>query len=212
VLVVDDHALFADALQTRLSREDDLGPVAVAYSARDATRRVAMTRPAVVILDVILNDRNGLDLAQEIRDVSPESRIIILTAADSIDDVVTAMSRGARAWLSKTVDSNHLVRVIRGVNRGEAWLAPELLGPVLTELTARAGAEPDPLAVLTAREREVLQCMVDGLSRAEIARRLGVSEHTLRTHTRNLIGKLGVHSALESVALALRSGLRASGQ
>lgn len=211
VLVVDDHALFADALQARLRRERDLGPVAVAYNARDASRQVATTRPAVVILDVVLNDRSGLDLAEEIRKVSPTSKVVILTALSSIDGVVTAVSRGARAWLPKTVDSAFLVRVVRGVNRGEAWLAPDLLGLVLTDLTSRAGAQPNPLAALTVREGEVLQCMVDGLTRTEIAARLRVSENTIRTHARNLIAKLGVHSTLESVALALRCGLRASG-
>jgi DNA-binding NarL/FixJ family response regulator len=212
VLVVDDHAVFADALQARLRRERDLGLVTVAYNARDALQQASATRPAVVILDIVLSDRSGLDLVDEIRKGSPESNIVVLTAVESSEDVVTAVSRGARAWLPKTVDSDYLVRVVRGVSRGEAWLTPDLLGRVLTDLTARPRAQPNPLDVLTVREREVLQCLVDGLSRAEIAGRLRVSENTVRTHTRNLIAKLGMHSTLESVALALRSGLRASGQ
>jgi two-component system NarL family response regulator len=105
-----------------------------------------------------------------------------------------------------------MVRVVRGVSRGEAWLTPDLLGLVLTDLTARTRAQASPLEVLTPREHEVLQCLVDGLSRAEVAARLRLSENTVRTHTQNLIAKLGVHSTLESVALALRSGMRASGQ
>jgi DNA-binding NarL/FixJ family response regulator len=212
VLVVDDHALFADALQARLRRERDLGRITVAYNARDALQQASATRPVVVILDLVLNDRSGLDVVKEIRRVSPESNIVILTAVESVEDAVTAVSRGARAWLSKTVDSDYLVRVVRGVSRGEAWLTPDLLGRVLTDLTACTGAQPNPLEVLTPREHEVLQCLVDGLSRAQIAARLRVSENTVRTHTRNLIAKLGVHSTLESVALALRNGLRASGQ
>jgi DNA-binding NarL/FixJ family response regulator len=212
VLVVDDHALFADALQARLRREPDLGPITAAYNARDALQQVSATRPAVVILDLVLSDRSGLDLVEEIRRVSPESNIVFLTAVESTEDVVTAVSRGARAWLPKTIDSDYLVRVIRGVSRGEAWFAPDLLGRVLNGLTARTRPPPNPLEVLTLREHEVLQCLVDGLSRAQIAARLRVSENTVRTHTRNLIAKLGVHSTLESVALALRSGLSASGQ
>ena len=96
------------------------------------------------------------------------------------------------------------------MHRGEAWLSPELLGRVLTDLTSRATGQHNPLTVLTARESEVLQCMVDGLGRPEIAVRLGLSANTVRTHTQNLIAKLGAHSTLESVALALRHGLRAS--
>jgi DNA-binding NarL/FixJ family response regulator len=128
-----------------------------------------------------------------------------------VDDVVTALTRGARAWLPKTIDSDRLIRVVRGVHRGEAWLAPELLGRVLTDLTLRVTGQSNPLAVLTSRESEVLQCMVNGLSRAQIAVRLGLSANTVRTHTQNLIAKLGVHSTLEAVAMALRHGLRASG-
>ena len=210
VLVGDDHAVFADALQARLARECDFGPVTVAYSARDTVREAAAGRPAVVILDVVLGDGSGLDLIKEIHRVSPESRVMMLTAMAAVEDVVTALTRGARAWLPKTIDSDRLVRVVRGVHRGEAWLAPELLGRVLTDLTSRATGQPNPLAVLTTRESEVLQCMVDGLSRPEIAIRLGLSANTVRTHTQNLIAKLGVHSTLESVALALRHGLRAS--
>src|SRR5438132_14009751 len=100
VLVVDDHALFADALQARLRRERDLGRITVAYNPQDALQQASATRPAVVILDLVLNDRSGLDLVKEIRRVSPESNIVILTAVESVEDAVTAVSRGARAWLS----------------------------------------------------------------------------------------------------------------
>ena len=88
---------------------------------------------------------------------------------------------------------------------------PDLFGRVLTDLVAEPAAPPpDPLASLTMREHEVLQCLVDGLGRAEIAARLHVSANTVRTHTQNLLAKLGVHSTLESVAVALRYGLRSS--
>ena len=210
VLVGDDHAVFADALQARLTRECELGPVTVDYSGRDTVRQAAAGQPAVVILDVALGDRSGLDLIEEVRHVSPNSRVVMLTAGSAVDDVVTALTRGARAWLPKTIDSDRLVRVVRGVHRGEAWLSPGLLGLVLNDLTARANGQPNPLTVLTDRESQVLQCMVDGLSRPQIAIRLGLSANTVRTHTQNLIAKLGVHSTLEAVALALRHGLRAS--
>jgi DNA-binding NarL/FixJ family response regulator len=211
VLVVDDHALFADALQARLSREPDLGPVGVAYGADHVRAELIDFRPDVVVLDLMLGDSDGLRLAEHIRMVSPDSKLIILTAVQAIDSVVTALARGVRAWLPKTVDTDYLVGVVRGVCRGEVWLAPDLLGRVVADLVERtADPAPDRLGGLTSREREVLQCMVDGLTRAEIADRMSVSVNTVRTHTQNLIAKLGTHSTLESVSLALRHGLRAS--
>jgi DNA-binding NarL/FixJ family response regulator len=211
VLVVDDHALFAEALRSRLLCEPDLAPIDVALTAHDARTRLATAPADVVVLDLVLDDGSGLDLIAHIRRAAPQANIIMLSGVESVDSVLTALRAGARAWLSKTVDTDHLVHVIRGVSRGQAWLSPELLGLVLEDLLSPAGpAVPEPLSGLTEREREVLQCMVDGLTRIEIAHRLNVSVNTVRTHTQNLLAKLGAHSTLESVALALRHGLRAS--
>lgn len=206
VLAVDDHPVFADALQARLSSEPDLGPVSVAYSAAEAAARLERAPVDVAILDFRLGDATGANLAQRLRRTVPRTRIVMLTAVESVDSVIDALVSGARAWLPKTVDTDHLVRVIRGVHAGEFWLAPALLGKVIPILLSHAlDPAPDPLAVLTAREREVLGCMVEGLNRSEIASRLNMSGNTVRTHTQNLIGKLGAHSSLEAVTIALRS-------
>lgn len=205
VLVVDDHQVFADALQARLSAESDLRPVSVAYSVAEASAQLGRTPVDVAVLDHMLGDGTGIALAERLRESSPGTRVVILTAVQSVEAVVDALTAGVRAWLPKTVDTAHLVRVIRGVHADEMWLEPALLGEVVPMLLARAMAPPpDLLAVLTAREREVLDCMIEGLSRVEIATQLGVSGNTVRTHTQNLIGKLGVHSSLEAVTLALR--------
>ena len=206
VLVVDDHQVFADALRALLAREPDLGPVQVAYGAADARAKVARGRPAVVVLDLLLGDgENGLDVAESILQTSPPSKIIVLTAVESVSDVVTGLRLGVRAWLPKTIDVDQLVRVIRGVHEGEAWLAPNLLGRVLTKLVV--DVSPGPADGLTTRERQVLQCMVDGLNRMEIAQRLHLSVNTVRTHTRHIYAKLGVTTRREAVREAARLGL-----
>jgi DNA-binding NarL/FixJ family response regulator len=206
VLAVDDHQVFADALQARLSAERDLDPVSVAYSVAEASSRLSRTPVDVAVLDYTLGDGTGTALAEHLRQLSPKTRVVILTAGQSIEAVVDGLTAGVRAWLPKTVDLAHLVTVIRGVHAGEMWIEPALLGKVMPVLLARSlSPATDMLAVLTAREREVLDCMICGLSRAEIAVRLRVSGNTVRTHTQNLIGKMGVHSSLEAVTLALRS-------
>src|SRR4051812_25429077 len=140
----------AGALQARLRREPDLGPVSVACSAGEARALLMTSPPAVAVLDVALGDGSGIELAAHIREVSPETRVLMLSAVESVESIIAALGNGARGWLPKTVDSDHLVRVIRGVLRGEAWLAPDLLGRVLTDLFAPvAVAPPDPLAALT---------------------------------------------------------------
>jgi DNA-binding NarL/FixJ family response regulator len=205
VLAVDDHQVFADALQARLSAERDLTPVSVAYSVAEASSRLSRTPVDVAVVDYMLGDGTGAALAEQLRQLSPSTRVVILSATQSLEAVVDGLVAGVRAWLPKTIDLAHLVEVIRGVHVGEMWLEPALLGQVMPALLARAVAPaPDQLAVLTAREREVLDCMIAGLSRAEIAGQLMVSGNTVRTHTQNLIGKLGVHSSLEAVTLALR--------
>jgi DNA-binding NarL/FixJ family response regulator len=208
VLVVDDHAVFAEAVQSLLTREPDLRPVWVAHTLAEARTLLRQHQPTVAVLDLMLGDGSGLDLAEYAREHSPASRVLMLTAVTSTERVVAALRLGVRGWLPKTVDSDRLVQVIRGLARGEAQLAPELLGAVLPELIRQPEAPADdPLASLTAREREILQCLVDGLTRAQIASRLYLSTNTVRTHLQNLLTKLGVHSALESVAVGLRYGM-----
>jgi two-component system NarL family response regulator len=215
LLVVDDHALFAEALQARLSREPGLRPIRVAFTAQGARACLAAHRSQVALLDVARGDDNGIELAAYFAESAPGTRVVMLTAAEtagSVEDVVAVLRCGAVGWLPKTVEVDHLVRAIRGVAAGEAWLSPELLGLALPGLIAGgATAQPNPLDRLTMREREVLQYLVDGLTRAEIALRLHLSTNTVRTHTQNLLAKLEVHSTLELVAVAMRQGLRASG-
>ncbi|MCW2890218.1 MAG: hypothetical protein QOE54_4384 [Streptosporangiaceae bacterium] len=214
VLIVDDHALFAEALAARLSREPDLVILPVAGDVRRALALIRTERPTVVVLDLRLGTENGLDVLDHVRDGYPDVRVVILTATSGVDAIVQAIRHGAVGWLSKTEGADLVARVVRSAARRGGWIPPDLLGEVLRRL---APENPEPLtgsqrlADLTPREREVLQCMVDGLSRAEIAGWLGLSANTVRTHTQNLLAKLDMHSALEAITLAMRSGMRPSG-
>lgn len=214
VLIVDDHALFAEALAARLGREPDLVILPVAADARRALALTATERPDVAVLDMALGAESGLDVLDRLQERHPDVRVVMLTALSDVGAMVEAIRRGAVGWLPKTESAEHVARVVRSAARRGGWIPPELLGEVLRRLRAD---EPEPngdarlLATLTPREREVLQCMVDGLGRAEIAERLGLSANTVRTHTQNLLAKLETHSALEAITLAMRAGMRPAG-
>jgi two-component system NarL family response regulator len=214
VLIVDDHALFAQALAARLGREPDLVVLPLAGDIRHALALADTERPTVVLLDMTLGRESGLDVLDRLRDRHPGVRVVMLSAVSGVGPIVQAIRHGAVGWVPKTEGAELVTRVIRSSARRGGWVPPDLLGEVLRRLVSEP-AEPvrgnQLLAELTPREREVLQCMVDGLSRAEIAARLGLSANTVRTHTQNLLAKLDMHSALEAITLAMRIGMRPSG-
>jgi two-component system NarL family response regulator len=210
VLIVDDHALFAEALAARLGAEPDVEVLPVAHDIRRAAALIATEAPQVVVLDLVLGEESGLDALDLIRRRYPDVRVVMLSGMTDIDSMVASLRRGAVAWLPKTESADLVAQVIRSAAERGGWIPPAVLGEVLRRLPA--GGDPDggDLADLTPREREVLQCMVEGLNRPEIADRLGLSANTVRTHTQNLLAKLGVHSALEAITMAMRSGMRPS--
>jgi DNA-binding NarL/FixJ family response regulator len=210
VLIVDDHALFAEALAARLSAEPDLEVLPIAQDIRRAAALIATEAPHVVVLDLVLGEESGLDALDLVRRRHPDVRVVILSGITDIDPMVAALRRGAVGWLPKTESADVVAQVIRSAAGRGGWIPPTVLGEVLRRLLA--GGDPDggDLADLTPREREVLQCMVDGLNRPEIADRLGLSANTVRTHTQNLLAKIAAHSALEAITMAMRTGMRPS--
>jgi DNA-binding NarL/FixJ family response regulator len=205
-LVVDDHVVFADAVQSRLEMESDLHPVVVAYGLDQATSKLETFRPDVALVDLRLADGTGIEFAERARVISPGTCVAILSAVDSSDAVVSAALHGVRVWLPKTVDVRRLVRVIRLAHRGGAWFPQSVLGPVLDALVERAqGGVSGPLDRVSGRELEVLSRLAEGKSRAVIAAELHLSPNTVRSHVQHIIGKLEVHSTLEAVAMYHRA-------
>jgi DNA-binding NarL/FixJ family response regulator len=206
LLVVDDHPVFVDALCLRLRAEPDLAPVRVAHDATEAVRQVRRGAVDVAIVDYRLGEGTGIDLVAEIGRVSPSTRAVMLSGVDSAGAVVAALRAGAMGWVSKSLDVRTLVQVVHRIHRGAMWLEPAMLSDVLQRLVALThGPEPDVLAVLTAREREVLECLAQAMSRRQIAEELGMSENTVRTHVQHLLAKLGAHTSVEAVSILLRA-------
>ncbi|MFG2877513.1 LuxR C-terminal-related transcriptional regulator [Streptomyces sp. NPDC048337] len=234
VLVVDDHRIFAESLAAALAAEPDVdvsaagsGPAAL----RCLERAVAEGRRFdVVLVDADLGGpagavpaqresgsgppaptSDGIALVAGVRLAHPGVRAVVLAERDDPRRAALALQAGASGWVAKDCSLSRLLAVIRGVLREETHLPPALLTGVLRELTAARKHRTDSerlVESLTPREHEVLRCMVAGLGRKDVAARLFLSPHTVRTHMQNVLGKLGVHSTLAAVALARRAGVR----
>lgn len=200
VVVVDGERMFADALAARLAAEDDVEAVSV-ISARAICYGGASARHAdVLLLDADLSDGAATRVCQSVTAAGGSPRVIMLSSLPGPERIVAAVRAGAAAWVRKDESITHLLRVVRGVVCGETWLPPSETGNVLQLLLKRRDGDK-LLAVLTPRERQVLALLAQGASRAEMAQRLHLSANTIRTHLQNLMAKLGVHSAIEAVAL-----------
>ena len=210
VLIVDDHLAFAQALALGLAREPDMEILAAVHEPADAERIAAESAPDVALLDLQLRDGDGISLCRRLLAGHPDIKVVIMTAKESPEAVVEAVRAGACGWISKTSSLPDLVDMVRGARNGETRIPPRLLTEVLQRLTREQAARSvrDALLVtLTPREREVLTLMVHGVDRQAMAARLHLSNNTIRTHVQNLMVKLGAHSALEAMAIAVRHRL-----
>jgi DNA-binding NarL/FixJ family response regulator len=211
VVVIDGQRTFADALAARLAAETGLTVVAATESVV-SLRSLLVGRPAdIALLDAELPE--SVQLATELADVriaAPQRmKVIMLGAIPEAACIVEALRAGVTGWVRKEESIEHLLETIRGVKRGETRLPPAAVGPVLRlvldEQDERNAPHKHPLATLTPREREVLSYLVQGIGRREVAERMHLSANTVRSHLQNLMGKLGVHTTLEAVALARRT-------
>jgi DNA-binding NarL/FixJ family response regulator len=204
VLLVDDHRTFTDLVGLALSQEPDLECVGAAQNGAEARRLVAETQPDTVLMDVNLGPDNGLDVAAELLENDPDLQVVVLTAHGNAAMMRRAAAIGASALLPKDGSLPELLAGLRGARRGGLVVHPELL----RSLVAVADESPTPAApALTAREQMVLQRLADGKQVNVIAKELGISVHTCRGYVRNLLAKLGVHSQLEAVVVAVSQGL-----
>jgi DNA-binding NarL/FixJ family response regulator len=209
VAIVDDHEVFTQALSVRLDQEPDLRVIASTGSASRALDLVAEHRPDVLVLDIELDSASGFDICAEVLTWVNPPVVVILTCRDDSETAATALGLGASAVVLKLGPIRELIVAIRSVLRGEAWVSPGLVTGLVSKLRS-PGGEPgrEGIGGLTTREVEVLTLMVEGKRYADIAQRLGLSVNTVRTHAHNLQKKLGVHSRVAAIALALRAGLR----
>ncbi|WP_299931447.1 response regulator transcription factor [uncultured Nocardioides sp.] len=203
VLIADDHDVLATSLATVLGQEDDMVSVGVAGTLAQTRTMVVSTAPDVLLLDHRMPDGDGVAAIPELLRLRPALRIAVLTASPGDHLLVQAIEAGACGFVSKTRSLAEVAATVRAAASGESVISPELLARLLPRLQGGGG----PQRQLTEREREVLDLVAEGLSNAAIAERLVVSVHTVRNHIANLSAKLGAHSKLEALAIAVRQGL-----
>ncbi|RKN41536.1 response regulator [Micromonospora endolithica] len=211
ILLVDDQPLLRTGFRMVLGAEADLDVVAEAGDGVEAVDLARRLLPDVVLMDVRMPRMDGVSATRAIVDARLPVRVLILTTFDLDEYVVGALRAGASGFLAKDVPAEDLVAAIRTVAAGDAVVAPRILRRLLDRF---AGVLPDPaatpprvLSTLTDREREVLVQVARGLSNAEIARALSVSETTIKTHVGHLLTKLGLRDRVQAVVLAYESGL-----
>jgi DNA-binding NarL/FixJ family response regulator len=206
VLIADDHAVVRRGLRTFLDLQHEIDVVGEAEDGEEAIAEAERMRPDVILLDLVMPRLDGVAAIHGIRERSPSTRVIVLTSFLDDDKLLPAVRAGAAGYLLKDVQPQELVEAIRTVHGGEGQLHPAAAARVMAEL-AEGGARPDPRNSLTPRELEVLGLIARGRSNKLIARELGVSEKTVKTHVSNLLGKLGLTDRTQAALYAVREGL-----
>jgi two-component system NarL family response regulator len=211
VLVVDDHALFRRGLQMVLEQEPDIEVVGEASDGAEAVETAAEKLPDIVLMDVRMPKRGGIDACTAIHDVAPSTKIIMLTISDEEADLYDAIKAGAMGYLLKEISIEEVASAIRAVHGGQSLISPSMASKLLTEFAAMVKKTDDkqqvPAPRLTDREMEVLKLVARGLNNRDIAKELFISENTVKNHIRNILEKLQLHSRMEAVVYAVREKL-----
>jgi DNA-binding NarL/FixJ family response regulator len=197
VMIVDDHPIVRDGLKTYLSLQADLEVIGEAGDAAEAIEVARATHPDLVLLDLRLASGSALALIPELKALRPPPRVVLLSSYLEAGVVDEAMRLGANGYLLKHVGPGTLVDGVRAALRGEVVLDPAAAALVGT-------AQPSPLAALSERERQVLACIVDGMTNKRAAQALGISEKTVKTHVSHLLAKLGVRDRTQAAVLGVQ--------
>jgi DNA-binding NarL/FixJ family response regulator len=211
VMIVDDHALFRRGLQMVLEQEADIDVVGEAGDGGDALAMAQEKMPDVVLMDVRMPGRGGIDATEKIKEVMPHVKILMLTVSDEEADLFDALKAGASGYLLKDTSIEEVADAVRKVSRDESLISPSMANKLVSEFTSMVKRADEKQSVpqprLTDREMEVLKLVAKGRNNRDIAKELFISENTVKNHIRNILEKLHLHSRMEAVVYAVREKL-----
>jgi two-component system NarL family response regulator len=207
--VVDDQELFRRGLIMLLSGDSDIEVVGEAADGVTAIDLAVKTAPDVILLDVRMPRKTGVEACRAIKEAVPSAKIIMLTVSDEEADLYESVKNGAAGYLLKDSSIEEVAQAVRVVNEGQSLISPSMAVKLIDEFKqmSKPEREQGPALRLTERELEVLRLVAKGLNNREVAKELFISENTVKNHVRNILEKLQLHSRMEAVMYAMREKL-----
>jgi two-component system response regulator NreC len=208
VLIADDHAIVRDGLKALLGSQPDIEIVAEAVDGNEAVEKTREFQPQLVLMDITMPGKNGLDATREIKKAFPDIKILVLTMHESDEYFFKMLDAGASGYFIKGGSTSELINAVHTVSQGDVFLYPSVAKKLLSDYLQRdkGGSEREAYDGLTSREMEIIKLVAGGYTNQEIANSLVLSAATVQTHRAHIMAKLGLHSRTELVRYALKKG------
>lgn len=208
ILIVDDHQMVRQGVRAFLETQPDLQVIAEAQSGDEAVQLIVHHIPDVVLMDLVMpGGMDGVEATRQAKNASPRTQIVVLTSYHEDEHIFPAIRAGALSYILKDIGPNDLGEVVRKAAQAEAVLHPRVAARVIQEVQGARGEYPNPFTELTDRELDVIRLIADGLSNADIAERLVISEKTVKGHVSNILGKLHLADRTQAAVYAWREGI-----
>jgi two-component system, NarL family, response regulator LiaR len=207
VLLVDDHSMVREGVRAFLVTQPDILVVGEAGSGEEAIKLAEQHVPDVVLMDLIMPNMDGIEATRRVKQVSPRSRVVVLTSYHEDEHIFPALKAGALSYILKDLSAEELASAVRKAAAGEAVLHPRVAARVIKELQGRREDSLNPFTELSERELEVLKLIADGMSNAEMAAKLVLSEKTIKGHVSNILSKLHLVDRTQAAVYAWREGI-----
>lgn len=207
LLLIDDHPMLRSGLKQLIALDERLQVVAEAGNGIDGLTLAQLHDPDLILLDLNMPGLNGLDTLTQLREIALSGRVVVFSVSDNEEDVISALKRGADGYLLKDMEPEYLLKALHQAAAGQIVLSEALTPILVARLREAQPGQTRDINQLTRREREILQLISDGMTNKAIARKLDISESTVKVHVKYLLKKMNLKSRLEAAVWALQNGL-----